>query len=165
MYDKDKTKKALAAWGNEAIGKAFQSLQEQKLVVRMNERNRFVPVRGYRMSDKYIPQPGILLMCRWGLSLRSYFADTLLDEGEKFFKSLVEVFGQGKGLLISNMTNDGSVFAILSLLASQQVPSPRLPWFLTICRLNLTHLKRILMRLYLLERIKEEQLVQHLTHL
>ena len=104
MYDKDKTKKALAAWGNEAIGKAFQSLQEQKLVVRMNERNRFVPVRGYRMSDKYIPQPGILLMCRWGLSLRSYFADTLLDEGEKFFKSLVEVFGQGKGLLISNMT-------------------------------------------------------------
>ena len=48
-------------------------------------------------------------------------ADHLLDEGQAFYDFLAGAFQQGKEVLVSELTNDGSVFCLLSLLASQEV--------------------------------------------
>ena len=48
-------------------------------------------------------------------------ADHLLDEAQAFYDFLAGVFQQEKEVLVSELTNDGSVFCLLSLLASQQV--------------------------------------------
>jgi len=50
-------------------------------------------------------------------------ADHLLDEGQAFYDFLAEAFQQGKEVLVSELTNDGSLFCLLSLLASQEVYS------------------------------------------
>jgi hypothetical protein len=48
-------------------------------------------------------------------------ADHLLDEGSAFHGFLSSAFKDEKEVLLSDLTNDGSVFCILSLLASQEV--------------------------------------------
>jgi hypothetical protein len=48
-------------------------------------------------------------------------ADHLLDEGQAFYDFLAGAFQREKEVLVSELTNDGSVFCLLSLLASQQV--------------------------------------------
>jgi hypothetical protein len=47
----------------------------------------------------------------------------LLDEGHAFHEFLTTTFKDGKEVLVSELTNDGSVYCILSLLASQAVLS------------------------------------------
>ena len=48
-------------------------------------------------------------------------ADYMLDQAQAFRDFLVEAFKDGKEVVMSEMTNDGSVFYILTLLASQEV--------------------------------------------
>jgi hypothetical protein len=52
-------------------------------------------------------------------------ADNLLDEAQAFRDFLSGAFKDGKEVLVSEMTNDGSVYGILSLVASNQVLSPK----------------------------------------
>jgi hypothetical protein len=47
--------------------------------------------------------------------------DQLFDEGQTFRNFLAEAFKEGKEVLLSGLTNDGSVYCVLSLIASQQV--------------------------------------------
>jgi hypothetical protein len=47
--------------------------------------------------------------------------DQLFDEGQAFGKFLAKAFKDGKEALLSGLTNDGSVYCVLSLIASQQV--------------------------------------------
>lgn len=49
--------------------------------------------------------------------------DHVLDEGQAFYEFLISAFKDGKEVLVSDLTNDGSVYCILSLLASQEVTS------------------------------------------
>ena len=48
-------------------------------------------------------------------------SDHLLDDAQAFYDFLAEAFQQGKEVLMSELTNDGSVYCLLSLLASQEV--------------------------------------------
>jgi hypothetical protein len=49
--------------------------------------------------------------------------DNLLDASQAFHKFLTGAFSEGKEVLVSDLTNDGSVYCILNLLASQEVLS------------------------------------------
>ena len=53
--------------------------------------------------------------------MQSRFGGQLLQESGAFHKSLERIFGEGKEMLFSELTDDGSVFCLLELLASQQV--------------------------------------------
>ena len=55
------------------------------------------------------------------MAVKSHMADHLLDEGQAFYDFLADAFQQGKDVLVSELTNDGSVYCLLSLLASQEV--------------------------------------------
>jgi hypothetical protein len=48
--------------------------------------------------------------------------DNLFEQGQAFREYLGKAFSDGKEVLISEMTNDGSVYCILNLLASGEVP-------------------------------------------
>ena len=58
---------------------------------------------------------------RWGLMVRSPLADYMLDQAEAFRQFLMESFKDGKSVLMSDLTNDGSMYYLLNLIASQQV--------------------------------------------
>ena len=58
---------------------------------------------------------------RWGLMVRSPLADYMLDQAEAFGQFLMESFKDGKSVLMSDLTNDGSMYYLLNLIASQQV--------------------------------------------
>lgn len=47
--------------------------------------------------------------------------DQLLEEGQAFRNFLAEAFKDGNEVLLSGLTNDGSVYCVLSLISSQQV--------------------------------------------
>jgi hypothetical protein len=47
--------------------------------------------------------------------------DNLFEQGQAFREYLGKAFKDGKEVLISEMTNDGSVYCILNLLASGEV--------------------------------------------
>jgi len=50
-------------------------------------------------------------------------ADQILDQAQAFRNFLAEAFKNGKEVMVSELTNDGSIYCILNLLASQQVLS------------------------------------------
>jgi hypothetical protein len=53
--------------------------------------------------------------------VRSRLGGQLLqEESAAFHQSLCKVFKEGKELLVSELTNDGSMFCLLELLASHQ---------------------------------------------
>ena len=52
---------------------------------------------------------------------RSRLEGQLLQESAAFHKSLEMIFKEGKEMLFSELTDDGSMFCLLELLASQQV--------------------------------------------
>lgn len=56
--------------------------------------------------------------------MRSPFGDGILNEGQAFLEFLSSTFNDNKDLLVSDLANDGSIFCILRLVASQQVS----PW-------------------------------------
>ena len=69
---------------------------------------------------------------RWTNTLRPFTTGNLFDQGQAFKEYLKEAFEMGKEVLVSEMTNDGSVYCILNLLASGEVISSLLPpFFLT----------------------------------
>lgn len=45
----------------------------------------------------------------------------MLDQAEAFRQFLMESFKHGKSVLMSDLTNDGSMYYLLKLIASQQV--------------------------------------------
>ena len=47
--------------------------------------------------------------------------DNLFGQGQAFREYLGKAFNDGKEVLISELTNDGSVYCILNLLASGKV--------------------------------------------
>lgn len=57
------------------------------------------------------------------MTIRSHMTDRILDEGQAFYEFLTDAFEDGKEILVSDLTNDGSVYCILTLLASQKVLS------------------------------------------
>jgi hypothetical protein len=48
--------------------------------------------------------------------------DNLFEQGQAFREFLAAAFKDGKEVLISEMTNDGSVYCVLNLLVSGEVP-------------------------------------------
>ena len=114
MHDKEKTKQVLSTWGVQNVESAVRSLMDKKLITRVDEKTRGAnPGRHFKTSEK------------WTLGLRSSQNDNLFHQGQAFRTYLGEAFKQGKEVLVSEMTNDGSVFCILSLLAAGEVPHPR----------------------------------------
>lgn len=55
LHDNIKTRQTLAAWGQDAVTESLQALLDKKLVVRSSsDRDRIVPGRNYRLSEKYL---------------------------------------------------------------------------------------------------------------
>jgi hypothetical protein len=59
---------------------------------------------------------------RWGLAVRPI---NTFDQAQGFREFLTDAFGEGKEVLVSSMTNDGSVYCILNLIACQEVFPPK----------------------------------------
>ena len=62
--------------------------------------------------------------CRWALSIRNPIADDIFFQAHAFHEYLGQAFDNNQEVLISEMTNDGSVYCILNLVAAQEVLSP-----------------------------------------
>ena len=104
----------------------MQRLVEKKIVTRINsDRERIVPGRNYRLTEKHSFLPLGLTYPRWTTGIRSHMANQLLDQGQAFRDFVTSNFHDGKDILLSELTNDGSVYCILNLVASQQVYSHR----------------------------------------
>jgi hypothetical protein len=62
QHDKDKTKLLLQIWGPNAVSESVQNLFDKKLLTRASsDRERIIPGRNYRISDKYPPIVGTSL--------------------------------------------------------------------------------------------------------
>ena len=57
--------------------------------------------------------------------MRIPFSRGIFNEGQAFFEFLSTAFKDEKQVLVSDMTNEGSVFCIIDLVASQQANPER----------------------------------------
>lgn len=64
---------------------------------------------------------------RWNLNIRGPIAGDVFVGGQAFFEFLDSSFKKGNDVLVSEMANDGSIFCILCLVASQQASSSNIP--------------------------------------
>lgn len=100
----------------------MQTLYENKLLTRIkHDRDRLVPGRNYKMSDKYIPLLVPHLTIRWDITVRGQTGDFLFDQAQAYRDFLTGVFKDDGEVLISELNNDGSIYCILDLIASQEV--------------------------------------------
>lgn len=111
MHDKEKTKQVLETWGVQNVESAVRTLMDKKIISRVDDKNRTIPGRHYKMSEK------------WTNTLRPYTTGNLFGQGQAFREYLAEAFKNGKDILVSEMTNDGAVYCILNLLAAGKVRS------------------------------------------
>lgn len=109
QHNKDKARTALAAFGRDSVKKVLDVLSDHKLLTKNKGEEKFVPGRAYRMSDM------------WTYHARSRFGSQLLGQSAAFYNSLMKILGDDKEMLVSELTDDGSMFCLIEFLASQQV--------------------------------------------
>jgi hypothetical protein len=113
QHNKDKARTALNAFERNDVKKVLDALSERKLLSKNKGEEKFVPGRAYRMSDT------------WTYHARSRFGRQFLQQSAALYDSLVQILGGDKEMLVSELTDDGSMFCLIELLASQQVHSPK----------------------------------------
>jgi hypothetical protein len=110
QHNKDKARAALNAFGRDSIRRVLDALSDRKLLSKNKGEEKFVPGRAYRVSDT------------WTYHARSRFGSQFLPQSAALHDSLVQILVEDKEMLVSELTDDGSVFCLIELLASQQVP-------------------------------------------
>jgi len=73
------------------------------------------------MSDKYTQLLTPHLTDRWDVTVRGQSGDFLFDQAQAYRDFLAGVFKDDGEVLVSEFNNDGSIYCILNLLASQEV--------------------------------------------
>jgi hypothetical protein len=95
-----------------------EGLLRKKVVMRIHpDPERTIPGRNYRMADKYLPESRFNEF-RWASAVRG---EKTFDQAQAFRDFLGSAFADKKEVLMSEMTNDGSVYCVLNLIASQEV--------------------------------------------
>jgi hypothetical protein len=61
------------------------------------------------------------LTVRWDVTVRGQVGDFLFDQAQSYREFLAEAFKDDGEVLVSEFNNDGSIYCILSLVASQEV--------------------------------------------
>ena len=73
------------------------------------------------MSDKCAPHVNFNLTVRWDVTIRGQVGDFLFDQAQAYREFLADALKDDGEVLVSEFNNDGSIYCILSLLASHEV--------------------------------------------